>query len=83
MSPEILLLNECWIVLERIDCMFPHCEGPTIHPIDCVTCIRCELLARLRQYFRKPTEERFEELTSMELSQSYSQWDWDKRSKRL
>lgn len=78
-SHEVILLNECWDVLERTECMFSMCEGPTIHPIDCVTCIRCKLVAKLRQYFGEPTEERFEELTSMELSQDYSMWDWDKR----
>lgn len=75
MSPEILLLNECWALLERTECMFFACKGPTIYPIDCITCIRCELLAKLRQYFGEPTEEGFEELTSMEISQDYSHWD--------
>ena len=79
MNPESSLLNECLDVLERTHCMLSMCKGPTIHPIDCVTCIRCELVAKLRQYFGEPTEERFEELTSKEISESYSMWDWDKR----
>lgn len=35
--------------LERIGCQFFACEGPTLNPIDMVTCHVCSLLARLRE----------------------------------
>jgi hypothetical protein len=35
--------------LERVDCQFWACEGPTLEPIPMVTCFRCSTLARLWQ----------------------------------
>lgn len=34
--------------LERVGCQFFACEGPTLNPVDMVTCHVCALLARLR-----------------------------------
>lgn len=49
------LLAESLEVLERTPCAFWACKGPTLRPIDMVTCIRCELVAKLQKRFRQYT----------------------------
>jgi hypothetical protein len=34
--------------LERVGCQFDHCTGPTLKPVDMMTCHRCDALGRLR-----------------------------------
>ncbi|GAB7044935.1 hypothetical protein [Catenuloplanes indicus] len=45
MTPE--LLAEAINSLERVGCQFWACEGPTLDPIDMVTCYRCTTLGKL------------------------------------
>lgn len=59
------LLTESVDALERLGCQFQFCDGPTLEPIDMVTCYRCDLLARLRAAIGRPPRLPGEE-TSME-----------------
>lgn len=40
--------------LERVGCDFWACEGPTLDPIDMITCHRCLTVAELRQRLGRP-----------------------------
>lgn len=46
--------------LERTECVFWACDGPTLEPVDMVTCYRCATLAQVRHAFglvpREPDE---------------------------
>lgn len=42
------LLTEMIDTLERVDCQFDFCDGPTLEPVDMVTCFRCATLAKAR-----------------------------------
>jgi hypothetical protein len=59
------LVVEAADALERVGCQFQFCDGPTLEPVDGVTCFRCDLLARLRAAVgrpaRRPDEETFRE----------------------
>jgi len=48
------LLTAVLDVLEHAGCQFWACEGPTLEPIDMVTCNACATVARLRQRLGKP-----------------------------
>jgi len=56
MTPTIAdgLLVESLATLEHVGCQFWACEGPTLEPIDMVTCRVCELIARLRDTLGRP-----------------------------
>jgi hypothetical protein len=45
------LLRESMEALERLECQFWACAGPTLTPEAMRTCFRCSLLARLREHF--------------------------------
>lgn len=47
------LFEDVLDVLQRIDCLFWACEGPTLRPIPMVTCCRCNLLAKLSKRLGK------------------------------
>jgi hypothetical protein len=67
------LLVESIDALERIGCQFTHCDGPTLEPVDMVTCFACALLARLRVAVGRPAR-RPDEMTADEA------WhDWNRR----
>jgi len=53
MSPTPLIM-EAAEALERVGCQFQFCDGPTLEPVDGVTCFRCDLLARLRVAIGQP-----------------------------
>ena len=42
------LLAETIEALELLGCQFEFCDGPTLEPVDMVTCYACRLLAQLR-----------------------------------
>lgn len=42
------LLAEVRDTLERVGCQFWACQGPTLEPVDMVTCFRCVTLAKVR-----------------------------------
>ena len=46
---DLQLLEDALDSLERTGCQFFACEGPTLPPIDMVTCHVCALIARLRR----------------------------------
>jgi hypothetical protein len=48
------LLAAALDVLEHAGCQFWACEGPTLEPIDMVTCGACATVAQLRQRLGKP-----------------------------
>ncbi len=43
------LLTEAIETLEQVGCQFAHCDGPTLEPVDMVTCHACATLAKLRK----------------------------------
>ena len=51
------LLAEALEELERAGCGFQFCAGPTLEPIDMVTCGTCWMIARLRQRLGRPIRE--------------------------
>ena len=52
---DLALLRESLQTLERTPCQFWACQGPTLQPIDMVTCYRCATLAKLQQRFGRRT----------------------------
>jgi hypothetical protein len=50
-SQDKKLLREAMEALELTDCNFWACEGPTLRPINMVTCARCAMLAKLQKRF--------------------------------
>lgn len=65
------LLIESIEMLEEVGCQFDFCDGPTLEPVDMVTCRRCDLLARLRIAAGRPPR-RDDELTREEAWQKYN-----------
>jgi len=48
------LLDEAIETLERVGCQFDYCDGPTLEPVNMVTCFACETLAKLRVAAGRP-----------------------------
>ncbi len=48
------LLAEVAGALEQVGCQFFACDGPTLEPVDMVTCFVCDLLARVRVAIGQP-----------------------------
>lgn len=48
------LVAEALASLERVGCQFDHCDGPTLEPVNMVTCHVCETIARLRAALGRP-----------------------------
>lgn len=46
---DLALLEEAVESFERVGCQGRFCDGPTLEPVDMVTCHRCEALAKLRR----------------------------------
>lgn len=42
------LLSEILLCLESVPCQFWACDGPTLEPVPMATCLRCEVLAKVR-----------------------------------
>jgi hypothetical protein len=59
---EESLLVEAVDALERIGCQFDFCDGPTLEPVDMVTCYVCATLAKLRVAVGRPAR-RDDEMT--------------------
>ena len=53
-TADTQLLAEALDALEQAGCQFWACEGPTLKPIDMVTCNACATIARLRQRLERP-----------------------------
>jgi len=49
------LLDEVIDTLERVDCQYKFCDGPTLTPVDMITCYRCETLAKVRHAAGRPS----------------------------
>lgn len=47
-------LAEAIETLERVGCQYNFCGGPTMQPVDMVTCFACETLAKLRVAAGRP-----------------------------
>jgi hypothetical protein len=62
--PQELLLDAV-DALDRLDCQFFACNGPTLEPEDMVTCFRCSTLAQLRAAAGQPPR-RSDELSATE-----------------
>jgi hypothetical protein len=56
------LLAEVIEALERVGCEYNFCDGPTLEPVDMVTCYVCETLAKLRVAAGRPAR-RDDEMT--------------------
>ena len=53
MQVDVELLREVIDTLERVGCQFDHCDGPTLEPVDMITCHACATLARVRACVNK------------------------------
>ncbi len=51
--------------LERVECQYWACDGPTLEPVAMVTCHRCATLALVRVTFGEPPR-RADEMTAEE-----------------
>jgi hypothetical protein len=59
-TADLRYLRESLETLERVDCQFWACKGPTLHPIPMTTCQVCSLIARLRRRLGLPIRQGIE-----------------------
>lgn len=51
------LIAEALDSLERAGCQFWACDGPTLEPVDMLTCHRCATVAKLRVAIGRPASD--------------------------